>query len=478
MDRLTQENRGTAPELAVPGVYNVANSAVTPTVFNEYKSKRINSLYGFGQLGYKNELFLEYSVRNDWSSTLPKGHNSYLYPAISLSGVITDMFDIQSPILSFAKVRASWAQVGGDTDPYSLEPTVSFGGGWNASTKLLNLYVPDLLPNAELKPQTNTSIEFGADMRFFLDRVRLDVTYYNQKSIDQIVNIPISASSGYTAKTVNAGEIDNKGVELLLAITPVKLSDFRWDVTFNFAKNQNKVVALAEGVEQFLLGSYWSLQVLAMPGGAYGVLWGYDYDRDPQGNIIYTDGLPSQGPLKALGNATPDWLGGMLNEFTYKGFNASFLIDTKQGGDMYSMTTTWGRYAGALKETLIGREGGIVGVGVMSDGNGGYVPNTVVATAEAFNKASYTSDIASSSIFDASYVKLREIKFGYTFRNSPKFPVKDLNVSFVGRNLAILSTKVPHIDPESAFTSGNVQGLEFGQLPSARSLGFSIGCKF
>jgi len=478
MDRLTQENRGTAPELAVPGVYNVANSAVTPTVFNEYKSKRINSLYGFGQLGYKNELFLEYSVRNDWSSTLPKGHNSYLYPAISLSGVITDMFNIQSPILSFAKVRASWAQVGGDTDPYSLEPTVSFGGGWNASTKLLNLYVPDLLPNAELKPQTNTSIEFGADMRFFLDRVRLDVTYYNQKSIDQIVNIPISASSGYTAKTVNAGEIDNKGVELLLAITPVKLSDFRWDVTFNFAKNQNKVVALAEGVEQFLLGSYWSLQVLAMPGGAYGVLWGYDYDRDPQGNIIYTDGLPSQGPLKALGNATPDWLGGMLNEFTYKGFNASFLIDTKQGGDMYSMTTTWGRYAGALKETLIGREGGIVGVGVMSDGNGGYVPNTVVATAEAFNKASYTSDIASSSIFDASYVKLREIKFGYTFRNSPKFPVKDLNVSFVGRNLAILSTKVPHIDPESAFTSGNVQGLEFGQLPSARSLGFSIGCKF
>ena len=478
MDRLTQENRGTAPELAVPGVYNVANSAVTPTVFNEYKSKRVNSLYGFGQVGYKNELFLEYSVRNDWSSTLPKGHNSYLYPAISLSGVITDMFDIQSTILSFAKVRASWAQVGGDTDPYSLEPTVSFGGGWNASTKLLNLYVPDLLPNAELKPQTNTSIEFGADMRFFLDRVRLDVTYYNQKSIDQIVNIPISASSGYTAKTVNAGEIDNKGVELLLAITPVKLSDFRWDVTFNFAKNQNKVVALAEGVEQFLLGSYWSLQVLAMPGGAYGVLWGYDYDRDPQGNIIYTDGLPSQGPLKALGNATPDWLGGMLNEFTYKGFNASFLIDTKQGGDMYSMTTTWGRYAGALKETLIGREGGIVGVGVMSDGNGGYVPNTVVATAEAFNKASYTSDIASSSIFDASYVKLREIKFGYTFRNSPKFPVKDLNVSFVGRNLAILSTKVPHIDPESAFTSGNVQGLEFGQLPSARSLGFSIGCKF
>lgn len=168
----------------------------------------------------------------------------------------------------------------------------------------------------------------------------------------------------------------------------------------------------------------------------------------------------------------------MLNEFSYKGFNASVLIDTKQGGDVYSMTTTWGRYAGALKETLIGREGGIVGVGVMPDGNGGYVENNVVVDAESFNKAAYSSDIAYSSVFDASYIKLREIKFGYTFKNSMNLPIKDLNVSVVGRNLAILSTNVPHIDPETAFNSGNVQGLEFGQLPSARSIGFSIGCKF
>ena len=478
MDRITQQNTGVAPELAVAGVYNVANSAVTPTTSNRYTSKRINSLYAFGQLGYKNMLFVDYSVRNDWSSTLPAGNNSYLYPAVSLSAVLTDILGMHSDILSFAKLRGSWAKVGGDTDPYSLEPVLNFGAGWNAGTKLLNLGVPDLLPNSTLKPQMNKSIEVGADMRFFLDRVRLDLTYYSQKSLDQIVNIPISAASGYTAKTINAGEIDNKGVEILLSLTPVKLKDFQWDITFNFAKNQNKVVALAEGVEQFTLGSYWSLQVLAIPGGAYGVLWGYDFTRDPDGNVIFNNGLPSQGSLKALGNSTPDWLGGMLNEFSYKGFNASFLIDTKQGGDLYSMTTTWGRYAGALKETLIGREGGIVGVGVKSDGNGGYVQNDVVVSAEAFNKASYTSDIAYSSVFDASYVKLREIKFGYTFKNSPKFPIKDINVSFVGRNLAILSTKVPHIDPETAFSSGNVQGLEYGQLPSARSLGFSVGCKF
>ena len=261
-------------------------------------------------------------------------------------------------------------------------------------------------------------------------------------------------------------------------MTPVKTNDFKWDITFNFAKNKNEVVELAEGIERFLLGSYWSLQVLAMPGGAYGVLYGYDFDRDPDGNIIYTNGLPTQGELKPLGNATPDWLGGMLNEFSYKRWNASFLIDTKQGGDIYSMTTTWGRYAGALEETLIGREGGIVGNGVMPDGNGGYVPNTIVAGAEAFNKAAYVSDVAYSSVFDGSYIKLREIKFGYTFKNSNRIPVKDINISFVGRNLAILSTTVPHIDPETAFNSGNVQGLEYGQLPSARSMGFSIGCKF
>ncbi|MEI7524534.1 MAG: SusC/RagA family TonB-linked outer membrane protein [Mariniphaga sp.] len=478
MDRVTQSNTGVAPELAVPGVYNVANSAVTPQTTNYYASKRVNSLYAFGQLGYKNALFLDYSVRNDWSSTLPANNNSYYYPALSLSGVLTDLLKVESDVLSFAKLRASWAQVGGDTDPYSLSPTVAFGGGWNASTKLLNLAVPNLLPNTTLKPQTNESVEFGADVRLFKNRVRLDVTYYNQKSINQIVNIPISAGSGYTAKTINAGRIDNKGIEVLLEVTPVKTKDFKWDVTFNFAKNQNKVVSLAEGVEQFTLGSYWSLQVLAQPGGAYGILWGYDYKRDTKNNIIYTNGLPSQGDLKNLGNATPDWLGGMLNEFTYKRFNASFLIDTRQGGSIYSMTTTWGRYAGALKETLLGREGGIVGKGVMSDGNGGFKTNTVVASAEAFNKASYTSDIAYSSIFDASFVKLREIKLGYTFKNSAKLAIKDVNVSLVGRNLAILSTKVPHIDPETAFTNGNVQGLEYGQLPSARSLGFSISCKF
>ena len=477
MDRNYQRNTGEAPELAIPGVYNVANSAVTPRVSNYHSTKRINSLYAFGQVGFKNALFLDYSLRNDWSSTLPAENASYLYPAISLSAVITDLIGLESEVLSFAKVRGSWAQVGGDTDPYSLEPTVAFGDGWNASTKLLNLYVPQELPNAGLKPQMNESLEFGADLRFFIDRIRVDLTYYQQKSINQIVSIPISGASGYTSKIINAGRIDNKGFEVLFAVTPVKMNNFRWDVTFNWSKNINEVVELAPGIEQFVLGTYWDMQVIAAPGKPYGVLLGYDYERDPDGNIIYYDGLPQQGDLKDVGNITPDWIGGMMNEFSWKGLNASFLIDMKKGGDLYSMTTTWGRYAGALEETLIGREGGIVGTGVMPDGEGGYVTNTVVADAEQFNKAAYNNNLQWSSVFDDTYIKLREIRIGYSFGNIGSV-LKDLSLSLVGRNLAILSTSVPHVDPETAFSSGNVQGLEYGQLPSARSIGFSIGAKF
>ncbi|MEZ5018941.1 MAG: SusC/RagA family TonB-linked outer membrane protein [Bacteroidales bacterium] len=477
MDRRYQRNTGEAPELAIPGVYNVANSAVTPRVSNYSSKKRINSLYAFGQLGFRNAVFLDYSVRNDWSSTLPIENCSYIYPAVSLSAVVTDLIGMNSDVLSFAKLRGSWAQVGGDTDPYQLEPTASFGDGWNASTKLLNLFIPNELPDAALKPQMNESIEFGADLRFFIDRVRLDVTYYQQKSINQIVSVPISGSSGYTSKIINAGRIDNKGLEVLLTVTPVKISDFRWDVTVNWSKNRNEVVELAPGIDQFVLGTYWDMQLIAAPGEPYGVLLGFDYERDPDGNIIFYDGLPSQGELKEVGNITPDWIGGVLNEISWKGLTASCLIDMKKGGDLYSMTTTWGRYAGALEETLIGREGGIVGNGVMEDGNGGYIPNTVVADAEQFNKAAYNNNLQWSSVFDDTYIKLREVKIGYSFGKIGNV-LTDLNLSLVGRNLAILYTKVPHVDPETAFSSGNVQGFEYGQLPSARSIGFSIGASF
>jgi len=483
MDRYVQQLFGAADELAVEGVYTLANSKIAQRTGNYMSNKRINSLFVSGQFSWKNALFLDFTGRNDWSSTLPDGDNSYFYPSVSLSGVITDLLGIQSNILSFAKARFSYAEVGGDTDPYSLYPTLAFGDGWNASTKLLNQAVPNNLPNAELKPQNTKSVEIGANLRFFMNRVNLDFTYYNSRTYDQIISVPVSATSGYTSKNVNAGEIANNGIEISLGVSPIQSkSGLQWDVTFNFAKNNNEVVELTEGVEQYQLGGYWSLYVMAIPGHPFGDLYGYDVLRDPDGNIIHRDGVVVQDPtLKVLGNYTPDWIGGINNEFTYKNFNFGFLIDIRQGGDIYTMTTTWGRYSGVLEETLLGREGGIVGTGVKEvydgAGNVSYVKNDVVVTAEEYNKAAYQNSIAYPSIFDASFIKLREVKLGYTFKKLGKLPLRDLSISLIGRNLAILKTNVPHIDPESAFSNNNVQGLEFGQLPSARSLGFSVSVK-
>jgi TonB-linked SusC/RagA family outer membrane protein len=481
MNQKTHEIKGTAAELAIPGVYTLSNSKVPLTTSSDYRLKRINSVYFSGQVGYLGSLFLDFTGRNDWSSTLPKENNSYFYPSVSLSGVLTDLFKIESRFFSFAKVRASWAQVGSDTDPYQLAGTVSIGTGWNDATKLPSLLVPDNIPNAELKPQFTTSTEFGIDFRFLESRLRMDITYYDAKTTDQIISVPVSSSSGYTSKNINAGEIRNKGIELMLGGTVVKSGGgFEWDLTVNYAKNKNEVVALAPGVDSYVLGTYWALQVAAIPGERFGSLFGYGFKRDPDGNVIHANGLPQRdGTPRVLGSFTPDWTGGLMNEFRYKGIQLSVLVDMKWGGDLYSMTTTWGRYAGVLEETLIGRETGIIGAGVIDNGDGTFRANDVVVSAEQYNKAAFVNTLAEPSIFDASFAKLREIRLGYTLPNTVlgKLPIRDINISFVGRNLALLYSKVPHIDPETAFSNSNVQGLEFGQLPSTKSMGFNVTFK-
>ncbi|MEI6575007.1 MAG: SusC/RagA family TonB-linked outer membrane protein [Bacteroidota bacterium] len=481
MDQYNQDNYTSAGELAVPGVYNVANSRIPIVSTNSHSHKRINSLYYSGQLSWKKGLYFDFTGRKDWSSTLPKDKWGYFYPSFNLSGVFTDLFAIKSDILSYGKVRVGWAKVGSDTDPYQLQPTVQFGSGWNASTKLLNLFVSNALANGQLKPQQNKSLEFGAEFKFFMDLVSLDITYYDTKATDQIIAIPVSATSGYSSKYVNAGEIDNKGLEISLGITPIKAKnsdELNWDINFNYARNRNKVVSLAQGVETYSLGTYWSMQVIAKPGDPYGQLYGYDYKRAPNGQILYLNGVAQQGALKVFGTYQPDWTGGIGNSFTYKQWALSFLVDFHMGGKLYSMTSTWGRYAGVLDETLIGREGGVVGEGMKQDANGNYVVNDVVVTAEEFNHAAFDNNKAGGSVFDASYVKFRELHLGYTFKKFFNTNLKDVNISLIGRNLALLYSKVPHIDPETSFSDGNLQGLEYGQLPSARSIGFSLSFKF
>jgi hypothetical protein len=315
-----------------------------------------------------------------------------------------------------------------------------------------------------------------------MDRLSIDATYYSSKAFDQIIAVPISSASGYDTKKINAGEIDNKGVELMIGITPVRRNNLVWDLSINFSRNKNEVVKLTEGVDRYNLGSYWSLYVCAIPGEPFGDLYGYSFLRDPNGKIIHRDGIPQQGPYAVLGNYNPDWLAGLRSDFNWKGLGFGFLIDVRKGGEIYSMSTTWGRYSGVLKETLIGRAGGIVGDGVKEvvdeEGNVTYVPNDVVVTAEEYNHSAYVNTLAESSVFNASYVKLREVTLGYTFKNLGNIPVQDVTLSLVGRNLFLLYAKVPHIDPETAFNNTNAQGLEYGQLPSVRSLGFNININF
>ena len=474
---------GTAPELELPNVYNLSNvkSGVLVTTSNFTSRKKVHSLYGSAQIAWRNYLFLDLTARNDWSSTLPEENNSYFYPSVNVSAVVSDIFEFQSDILSFLKVRGGWAEVGSDTGPYNLVQTMAFGTKFGS---VLSPTVSGTLLNPELRPEITSSFEAGLDARFFKGRLNLDFTYYSTATTDQIIPISISSASGYDQRLTNIGEMTNNGIEIQLGGTIID-GEFTFDMYANFAKNTNKVVSLAEGLDQLILGGQWSVDIQARPGQPYGTLFGPAFQKDSNGNIINVNGIPQiDTEFKPIGNITPDFTGGIGATLTWKGIRLDALVDGKFGGDIYSMTYTWGRYAGILEETLLGREGGLVGPGVMLDPAGDgttYIPNDVVVPAKVYNQLAFSNSIAESSIFDATYVKLRHVTLGYTFNNSlfGNFPIEELQVSIVGRNLALLYSKVPHIDPETAFSTANADlGQEFGQLPSARSVGFNVSFKF
>ncbi|WP_372755468.1 SusC/RagA family TonB-linked outer membrane protein [Mariniflexile sp.] len=469
------------PQLQLPDFYNVSNLAAGSSwvVNNSFSEQKINSLFGFGKFSYKNYLFLEFSGRNDWSSLLPIANNNFFYPSVTASAVITDMVDINSDVLSFLKLRGGWSEVGGigALSPYSLQPTYSLSTEtWGGNSVA---FLPSQLNNPNIKSESTTGVEFGMDLRLFNGNVRFNATYYDQTSSDLVVPVQVTAASGYTSAVQNVGEMNNKGIELQLGSTLVQSGDFTFDLDLNFAKNKNEVVSLG-GLESLVLGGQWNMTLEAREGLPYGSIVGTYFERSPSGEVIYENGLPTIATgTKVLGNITPDWTGGANFTFSYKNISLNVLVDAKIGGDIYTMTNTWGRYAGVLYETLAGRENGIIGDGVMLV-DGDYVPNNVTVTAEDYNKRAYSNSIVESSVFDASYVKLRQVMLNYKLprRLIDKTLFTDINFSLVGRNLAILHKNAPHIDPESSFSDDNSeQGQEFGQLPSARSVGLNIQLK-
>jgi TonB-linked SusC/RagA family outer membrane protein len=468
-----------ATALTVPGVYNFSNASASPNIFNSIEKKRVNSLYGQAQFGFRNFWFVDVTGRNDWSSTLPEGNNSYFYPSISSSLVVSDLVPaLQNSPVGFAKVRASWARVGNDADPYQTQVSFSPGVPWSGSPTFT---VPNRLPNLGLKPEETTSFEVGTDLRLFQDRLGFDFTWYNQQTINQILPVQVSSASGYSSRVINAGKMENKGIELLTTLTPVRLQNgFQWDVAANFARNRNMVVDLAEDLETLVLGSYWSLNIEARKGHPYGTIWGRQFVRDPQGNIVVgSNGRPlnlNTNPQGVLGNYNPDWTGSLTNTLRYRNVDFSFMFDTQQGGSVFSVTQMFGNYAGVLPETLAGR--GYDGVdSMLVQGvqfvNGQYVPNTTRTTAQLYHRGMF--GLQEPFVLDASFIKLREARLGYAVPASvtQRMRLSNMHVAVVGRNLW-LSTPMPHIDPEVAFDASNVQGLEFGSLPSARSIGFHV----
>ena len=487
-----QRNYMGATELSIPRVYNLGNSRQRPVTENSYIEKTVNSLYASANLGFRNYLFVDLTARNDWSSTLPANNRSYFYPSAAVSAIVTDIFDIKSSVLSFAKIRAGVAQVGNDTDPYMLKSTYRYDNPWGSTPSLSE---NNALLNAELKPEITSSYEIGADIRLWQNRVALDLTYYNKVSENQILNVNISNATGYASKLLNAGKITNKGVEVQLTVTPVKTGKFQWDIGLNWAKNKNRVVSLPNGLKTYQLNtsyapltqatttsSFRGVTVEARVGEPYGTFFGKGFLRSPDGDIVYDAlGYPMIDPVsRVLGTFTPDWIGGFSNTFTYKGFSLSTLIDVKHGGDIFSQSINVGRYTGVLKETTLGREDGIIGKGVVNTGtaaNPEYTENTKRISSEEYHHKYYLLTNNENTIFDASYVKLREVKLTYVLSGKVfnKLPFRDIAVSIVGRNLALLKSNLPHIDPETSYyNDGNLQGIENGQIPTTKTVGFNI----
>lgn len=498
-----------AAQLTVPNLFTIGNVSGSPTT-SMYEEERVsNSVFGSVNLSFRNFLYLNATGRNDWSSTLPRGAWSYFYPSVGVGLIFTDAFGLESDILSFGKVRASWAQIGQATGPYN---TIGTYGSAAATFKgVTQFFMSRQLPPIGLKNETTTSYEVGLEMAFLMNRLNFDVTYFNNISTDQILGVNISAASGYSSMLINAGEIQNKGIELLVNGGILRNpGGLNWDVTLNWSKIDNMVNELYGDLEAYTIATSWGgLSIEARPGMPWGTIMGPGYARDEQGRVIVnTAGRRIVTPVPIeLGNTTPDWLGGVRNSFSYKGLNLSFLIDMRMGGDIFSVTHWFGGYAGVAEFSAVGdlRENGvIIGQNVLTDYGavvvklnpdgtfardedgfpiGSGQPNTVTIPAQTYFMDFWGNPEA--SIIDGSFIKFRELAIGFevprSIINRMGF-IRGAQISFIGRNLALLYTHKSNninIDPETGFgTANSGVGLEQYQIPSSRSLGFRINLSF
>lgn len=472
---------------------NFENQAIVPVV----SRTRSNGVFGSITLGYDNFLFLELTGRNDWSSSLPVDNASFFYPSVGLSAVLSDAIpSLRGNTLSYLKFRGSYAQTGGATSAFQLLNTYNISSGPINGQRLIFLGINEegadpgpQLNNPDLEAELSNSIEFGVEARFANDRIRLDATYYRTSTENQILPLTLPTSTGASAQIINAGELVNKGIELSLSADIVQNNDFTWTASVNATTVDNEVVELAEGVDRNILARQFNnvVQVAAEVGGSAQGFYGNAFERDDQGRIIVgSDGLPVLGTdIVQIGDAIPDALVNLTNAFTYKNFNFSFLLDARLGGDVFSFSEVARHSSGTAKETLAGRDFFFGGQGIAIDDRyvvqEGETLDAIVA-ARGVDPQSYWGRVAQISenwIYDATFVKLREVTFGYNFPKSitDKLKLQNLSLSYVGRNLAILYSDNDNFDPETGFNTG-FQGVEFNSIPPTASNGFRLNVTF
>ncbi len=478
----------------IPNLITIGNTTQSSRgVGYGFNEKQVNSLFGTVQFDYQSLLFLELTARNDWSSTLPSDNNSYFYPSVNLSFSFAEALGLTNDWFNYGQIRTSWASVGGDTDPYQLSLTYAISGGHptkdggNAAHGGIS---GGQIPLADLKPTSTTALEAGVDLRFFDGRLGLDATVYQQTTSDQILATTISNASGFDNRVINAGEIENSGIEMRLTARPVVTQNAQWNIALNYGRNRNEVVSLEGDLESLRLGTSRSLHTFvdARVGEPYGQIVGRAYQRDDQGRIIHNDaGLPLFDNNVVLGNYTPDWTGSISNNVTYRNFSLGALIDIRSGGQIYSLTNAQMYGTGRHIDTLPGRStaqfdgndnflgGGVVGDGVNESGQ----TNNVEVDPQVYY-SHIGANISEDFVYDASYVKLRSFSVGYSLPTTvvQRVGLSAASVSIVGRNLWLIHKNTPNIDPESVINTGNAQGLEHATLPSTRSFGFDISLQF
>ena len=461
--------------LNAPNIFALSN-AQNLTASQFISEREVNSLYGFGNLGFKNALFVDLTYRSDWSSTLPVENNRYDYYSAGLSAIISDFITMPS-FIDFLKLRGSLAEVGNDTNPYSLERLANLESGGFISLQTT-------APASDLRPEKTTSFELGFDTTFFNQRVNLDFTYYKSNSIDQLFRQDVPQASGVTSKFINGGDIQNEGIEAVLSVGLLTNTDFKWDVTFNYAANRSEVIRLAEGLDALSYGGDFMRRYQLDVGMPWGSIYSRGFERDAQVRVLMNaNGTPviTSGQSVNIGNFNPDWLGGILNSFSYKNFNFRFLIDIRQGGEVVSFTKTLLASDGLLAETAIGRQGGIrFGTDVYTNETPASSPTAVDPETFWTSIGGRNSPAGEAFVEDASNIRLREMSLSYGFGQSSlqNTPFENIKLSLVGRNLFFLSNNAS-IDPEAIHGTATANdGYEAFSLPTTRSIGLNLKLGF